>query len=95
MRSGKWWEGQTYFQFCQSNLIGFLLVTLAHFTRSFSFRHFLEDFFLPCELVMKDIFCHKLGTTSQMVKKPWSPRGQFVFKVCNIKEPYSVDHAPI
>ena len=42
-------------------LIGFSRVNLAQVRRSLSFGHFLKDFFLLLELVMKDIFYQKKG----------------------------------
>ena len=44
---------------CKSNLIGFLHVNLAQFMRSLSFGHFLKDFFLLLESVMKEIIYRK------------------------------------
>ena len=51
-------------QLCQSNLIGFLHVNLAQFTRSLSFGHFLKDFFHLLELVMKNIFIKRNDVTN-------------------------------
>ena len=52
--------GRPDFPLCQSNLTGFSGITLAQFTRSLSFGHFLKDFFLLHQLVIKDIFSHEV-----------------------------------
>ena len=42
MSSGK---NQIFLRFCQSNLMGFLRLNLAQFTKSLSLGHLLKDFF--------------------------------------------------
>ena len=48
-------------QILPANLIGFLHVNLAQFTRTLSFGYFVKDFFLLLELITKDIFHHTMG----------------------------------